>query len=37
MRMQNKIVVITGATGGMGRALCRRFGRAGAKLGLLDV
>ncbi len=33
----NKVVVITGATGGMGRALCWRFGRAGAKLGLLDV
>lgn len=31
-----KIVAITGATGGMGRALCRRFGRAGAKLALLD-
>ncbi len=35
--MQNKVVVITGATGGMGRALCWRFGRAGAKLGLLDL
>lgn len=33
---QNKVVVITGATGGMGRALAWRFGRAGAKLGLLD-
>ncbi|MEK7729977.1 MAG: SDR family oxidoreductase [candidate division KSB1 bacterium] len=34
---QNKVVVITGATGGMGRALSWRFGRAGAKLGLLDL
>jgi NAD(P)-dependent dehydrogenase (short-subunit alcohol dehydrogenase family) len=37
MSFQNKVVVITGAAGGMGRALCRRFGRAGAKLGLLDL
>lgn len=37
MSFQNKVVVITGATGGMGRALCRRFGRAGAKLGVLDL
>jgi NAD(P)-dependent dehydrogenase (short-subunit alcohol dehydrogenase family) len=36
-RFQDKVVVITGATGGMGRALSRRFGRAGAKLGLLDL
>ena len=35
--MQDKVVVITGATGGMGRALSWHFGRAGAKLGLLDV
>ena len=35
--MHNKVVVITGATGGMGRALAWRFGRAGAKLGLLDL
>jgi len=37
MDFANKTVVITGATGGMGRALCRRFGRAGAKIALLDL
>jgi NAD(P)-dependent dehydrogenase (short-subunit alcohol dehydrogenase family) len=33
---RDKVVVITGAAGGMGRALSLRFGRAGARLGLLD-
>jgi NAD(P)-dependent dehydrogenase (short-subunit alcohol dehydrogenase family) len=37
MDFANKTVVITGATGGMGRALCRRFGQAGAKIALLDL
>jgi len=33
---QNKIVVITGAFGGIGRALATKFGEAGAKLVLWD-
>ncbi len=37
MEFRDKIVVVTGATGGMGRALCRRFGQAGAKIALLDL
>jgi len=37
MTFQNKTVVITGAAGGMGRALCRRLGHAGAKIALLDL
>jgi NAD(P)-dependent dehydrogenase (short-subunit alcohol dehydrogenase family) len=37
MDFKNKVVAITGATGGMGRALCWRFGRASAKLGVLDL
>jgi NAD(P)-dependent dehydrogenase (short-subunit alcohol dehydrogenase family) len=37
MDFKNKTIAITGATGGMGRALCRRFGRAGAKIALLDL
>lgn len=32
-----KTVVVTGAGGGLGRALCRRFGRAGARIGALDL
>ena len=31
-----RIVVVTGAAGGLGAALCRRFGDAGANLALLD-
>jgi NAD(P)-dependent dehydrogenase (short-subunit alcohol dehydrogenase family) len=34
---KGKVVFITGAAGGMGRALSRRFGRAGARLALTDV
>jgi NAD(P)-dependent dehydrogenase (short-subunit alcohol dehydrogenase family) len=34
---RNKVVVITGAAGGMGQALSRRFGQAGAKLALFDL
>ncbi len=36
-RLRNKVVVITGAASGIGRALAHRFARAGARLGLLDV
>jgi 3-oxoacyl-[acyl-carrier protein] reductase len=34
---QNKLVLITGAAGGMGMAFARRFGAAGATLILTDV
>ncbi len=33
---RDRVVVITGAAGGIGRALSRRFARAGARLGLTD-
>lgn len=32
-----KTVVVTGGARGLGQALCRRFGRAGARLGALDL
>lgn len=32
-----KIVVVTGAAGGLGLAYARRFGRAGARVAMLDV
>lgn len=32
----NRVVVVTGAAGGMGLAFARRFGHAGAKIALLD-
>lgn len=35
--MEGKVVVITGAAGGIGRALCLRFGLSGAKVGLADI
>src|SRR5699024_9391517 len=31
----NKVVVITGASAGLGRAIAREFGKHGAKIGLL--
>lgn len=31
-----KVLVITGGAGGIGRALARRFGKAGARIALLD-
>jgi NAD(P)-dependent dehydrogenase (short-subunit alcohol dehydrogenase family) len=34
---RHKVVVITGAAGGLGRAFAARFGRTGAKVALLDL
>ncbi|CAM3455849.1 SDR family oxidoreductase [Parendozoicomonas haliclonae] len=36
-RYRNKTVVITGACGGIGRALALRFGEAGARIALIDI
>ncbi len=36
MSFSGRCVVITGAAGGIGQALCRRFARDGAALGLID-
>jgi len=36
-RLQGAVVVLTGATGGLGKALARGFAQAGAHLGLLDL
>ena len=32
MKMENKVVVVTGASSGMGRAIVERFVREGAKV-----
>lgn len=36
-RFSNKCVVVTGAASGIGEALCGRFAREGAAIGLLDL
>ena len=35
--LHNKTVVITGATGGLGKAMCEKFGQAGARIAALDL
>jgi 3-oxoacyl-[acyl-carrier protein] reductase len=37
MRLAGKVVLITGATGGIGAATARRFAREGARLALTDI
>ena len=34
---KDKVVVVTGAASGIGNAICRRFGRDGSRIGLLDL
>ena len=34
---KDKVVVVTGAASGIGNAICRRFAREGARIGLLDM
>ena len=34
---QNKVVVVTGGASGIGAALCRRFGREGARIAVMDM
>ena len=36
-RFEGKTVLVTGAGGGLGAALCRRFAQAGARIGGLDL
>ncbi len=34
---KDKVVVVTGAAGGLGRALCQRFAQAGARIAVTDL
>ena len=34
---KNKVIVVTGAASGIGAAICHRFAREGARIGLLDM
>ncbi len=34
---EGKVALVTGAAGGLGSAICRELGRAGARLGLMDL
>ena len=36
-RFEGRTVLVTGAAGGLGAALCERFGAAGGRVGALDV
>jgi short-subunit dehydrogenase len=36
VEFRDRVVVVTGAAGGIGRALCARLGRGGALLGIVD-
>lgn len=37
MQLQNRVAIITGAAGGLGSGIARRFAREGARLALLDI
>ena len=37
MKLEGKVVLVTGAAGGIGRAICRRLADEGAALALLDL
>ncbi len=36
-RLQDRVVLVTGGAGGIGAALCRRFGEEGARLAVFDL
>ncbi len=36
-RLKDKVAIITGGAGGIGRATCRRFGREGAAVAVFDL
>ena len=37
MRLQGKVAIVTGAAGGIGRAIAIRFGQEGARVAVVDV
>ena len=37
MRLQNKIAIVTGAGGGFGEGVAKRFAQEGAKVAVVDI
>ena len=35
--LKDKVVLVTGGGGGIGSAICKRFGQAGAKVAVVDI
>lgn len=35
--LENKVVIVTGGAGGIGSAICRRFGEEGAQVAVFDI
>ena len=37
MRLENKVAVVTGGGGGIGRVICRTLAMEGARVGVVDI
>jgi NAD(P)-dependent dehydrogenase (short-subunit alcohol dehydrogenase family) len=35
--LQGKVIAVTGGASGIGLAICRRFGREGARVAVIDM
>ena len=37
MKLQNKVAIVTGGAQGIGKAICQRFVKEGARVGIFDL